>query len=143
MRVILRRRCVRAERHARLTVALLGLGILSAGCALFTGPSSTSLRIRNEGTSPLLALRVIFPETAISFGDVAGGATTDYRTVPGGAYRYSAFTFTHEGQAVSQLVDDWVGEVPLEGRRFTYRLKLFTNSQGEPGIAILGVAKDR
>lgn len=142
LRAVLTSRRNHAQRRVLRTSAGLAVALLLAACSRSTDPSSALLRVHNAGTIELLDLRVIFPDTAVSFGAVATGATTDYRLVPGGVYRYAAFSFTHQGAGVGQPVDDWVGEVPLEGRRFTYTLQLMTTAQGQPGIAILSVAKD-
>jgi hypothetical protein len=85
-------------------------------------------------------VRVVFPDTSLFFGAVPVGATTDYHPAPGGVYSQAAFHFTHEGNSVSQPVDDWVGEVPMKGHRFTYNVRLVTTAEG-PGIAIVSIVK--
>ena len=100
------------------------------------------LRVTNAGSQPLLALRVLFPDTMISYGDVAAGTTSGYVDVPGGVYEYSAFIFAYNGSEVTQRVEDFVGEIPMKGRRFTYVLE-FAVIGSEPGILIKSVTKDR
>jgi hypothetical protein len=110
----------------------LGLG-LAAGCALPTSTPGTlqQLRIANSGTSDITGLIVLFPgptddapATRIEFGDIPAGKTTQYRSVPGGVYRYAAFEYTLGGQTVNQPVVDWIGENPMQGMKFTYRIAL-------------------
>lgn len=90
------------------------------------------LRIANIGDEDIQGLVVLFPDidqsatARIDFGDVASGETTEYIPVPGGVYRYAAYEYTLDGQTIQQPVMDWVGEVPLEGTRFTYRISLDT-----------------
>jgi hypothetical protein len=115
---------------------------LGVGCSWFTSPDTQQLRVTNAGSQPLTALRVYFPDTMISYGDIPVGATSGYVDVPGGVYRYSAFSFNHNGAEVMQRVDDFVGEVPMKGRRFTYVLA-FAIVNHEPVIVIKSAAKDR
>lgn len=90
------------------------------------------LRIANAGNEDIEGLVVLFPDidpsatARIEFGDIASGETTEYIAVPGGVYRYAAYEYTLDGQTVHQPVTDWVGEVPLEGARFTYQISLDT-----------------
>lgn len=121
------------------------LFVCVAICLLLTGtacdsPNSDSqeqggaheLRIANTGDEDIQGLVVLFPDTdpsataRIEFGDVVAGETTEYMTVPGGVYRYAAYEYTLDGQTVHQPVMDWVGEVPVEGIRFTYQISLDT-----------------
>ncbi len=80
------------------------------------------LRIINQSNIPLHNLVVVFPDERIEFGDVPGGATTEYRDVPQGVYRYAAYNVEVNGQTYEQPVVDWVGETPLQGENFTYTL---------------------
>jgi hypothetical protein len=110
----------------------LGLG-LASGCVLPT-PTPVALqqlRIANSGTSDIIGLTILFPgptddaaATRIEFGDIPAGKTTGYRRVPGGVYRYAAFEYTLGGQLVNQPVVDWIGERPMQGTKFTYRIAL-------------------
>jgi len=103
--------------------------------AVATVPPTTmprqQLRIVNEGRADIKGLAVLFPgatamaeATQIPFGDVAVGETTAYREVPSGVYRYAAYMYLLEGKTVTQPVIDWVGESPMAGTQFTYRIKL-------------------
>ena len=68
------------------------------------------------------SLTVLFPDSQTAFGDVAVGATTAYRTVARGVFRYAAYRLDIDGEIVTQPVIDWVGESPMEGRSFTYTI---------------------
>ena len=96
----------------------------------------------SELSTPINGLRVSFPDEIINYGDVPAGATTGYVDVPAGVYQYSAFRFQYNGAEVRQLVDDFVGEVPMKGHRFTYTLE-FVDLPDDPIIAIRSVSKDR
>ncbi|MBW6474410.1 MAG: hypothetical protein K0B14_14890 [Anaerolineaceae bacterium] len=78
------------------------------------------LRIINQSNIQLQNLVIVFPDERIAFGDVPGVASTNYRDVPQGVYRYAAYTFEVNGQKYEQPVVDWVGETPMQGENFTY-----------------------
>jgi len=91
------------------------------------------LRITNSGRQDILGLVVIFPGPTIlargrrvEFGDIPAGETSDYQPVPNGVYRYAAYEYTLDNHLVHQAVMDWVGESPMEGAEFTYRITLNT-----------------
>ncbi len=94
-------------------------------------PASQELRIVNAGSQAIVGLKVLFPgdsaeaqATRIDFGDVPAGKASEYRSVPGGVYRYAAYEYSLNGRLVQQPVVDWVGEKPMDGSRFTYRIEL-------------------
>lgn len=86
------------------------------------------LRVVNTGGEDIEDLTVGFPAGRIEFGDVPAGSTTAYREAPDGVYGYAAFRFKIDGQLVTQPVVDWVGEVPMAGKGFTYTLELVPSS---------------
>ena len=124
-----------------LAGSLLLLG--APGCHNATTSDAPLLRVHNVGSAELSALRVSFPDTLIGFGNVGPGVITEYRPAPRGVYAYAAFRFNHLGQEVIQRVEDWVGESPLPGQRFTYSLELIVTSQNEPAIIVRNVTKDQ
>lgn len=100
--------------------------------------SVQQLRVANIGSKDIQSLTVLFPgltadaEAArVEFGDVPAGEMTGYRNVPGGVYRYAAYEYIVDRRMVSQSVTDWVGESPMQGEKFTYRIEL--DSKREPG----------
>lgn len=106
-----------------------------------SGVDLPQLRIVNTGPEDLVALDVIFPESRrIGFGDVAVGETSEYRGVPGGVYRYAAYEYEADGRLMLQPVTDWVGEVPVAGTRFTYRVTV--GSGAGSGVQVLEVVVD-
>ena len=107
------------------------------------------LRVMNSGRQAIRGLVVLFPglraespATRVEFGDVPAGVTTEYESAPSGVYGYAAYEYTVDGAVVSQAVVDWVGESPLDGAKFTYRVELDPN--GTPGrqIELKGVVVD-
>lgn len=104
---------------------------LGAAAACAGGDAAPQLRVMNTGAADLLQLAVLFPgPTAdaparrVLIGDVPAGQTSAYVAVPGGVYRYAAYSYVLAGRVVEQAVVDWLGESPIAGERFTYRLKL-------------------
>ena len=83
-------------------------------------PQSATLRVINSGPNAVRSLTVLFPESQTPCGDIAASDGTSYRPVAGGVYRYAAYRFDIDGEIVTQPVIDWVGELPMEGRAFTY-----------------------
>jgi hypothetical protein len=121
-------------------LATLVLGAVIASCGL-TDPDIQQLRIRNVGFGSVGGLKVGFPDTTIAYGDIMAGVTTDYIDVPGGVYGYSAFRFQYDGSERIQPVIDFVGESPMDGKRFTYDIELSLTPNG-PYILIKDVTRD-
>lgn len=127
---------------------VLGLGV--AHCAPAPQPATPQLRVENVGKVDLVGLVVLFPgETPMSearrvvIGDVAAGATSGYVDAPNGVYRYAAYEYTANGKTINQFVVDWVGEEPITGSQFTYRLRLDPNKVQGDQIELVDVAIDR
>jgi hypothetical protein len=93
------------------------------------------LRIVNSGRQDIVGLVVLFPPShRVEFGDVPAGQATEYREVPGGVYRYAAYEYAVDGRVAKQPVVDWVGEGPMPGSRFTYRVAF--DAAQRPGTQI-------
>jgi hypothetical protein len=145
------------RRRVGISLALLGCSLLvSPGCGASatspspTGPSAQTetqtqrLRIVNEGSTSATALVVVFPNSVrIPFGDVAQGATTQYSDVPGGVYRYAAYKLTIDGVIIDQPVIDWVGEVPMVGTAFTYRIDVDTSRPRGQIVRLVSATRDQ
>jgi hypothetical protein len=128
----------RAAGIALLALAPFGL----AGCGM-NGSQEARLRVRNAGSLPIAKLTVIFPDDRVGFGDVAPGATTDYRRVPNGVYAYAAYSLELDGTIVTQPVIDWVGEEPLTEGAYTYTLELAPAGANRFDVVrLLGVTRD-
>lgn len=100
------------------------------------------LRIANVGSTPILRLTVLFPEDRISFGDIPVGATTQYKEVPNGVYRYAAYSLGIDGAIVTQPVIDWVGEQPMGGNAFTYALDVDPRRPQFGVVQLVSVTRD-
>jgi hypothetical protein len=99
------------------------------------------LRIANEGQEDIHGLSVIFPESeVVEFGDVPAGTVTEYRHVPGGVYEYAAYEYLSGAGREIQPVIDWVGEDPMAGKRFTYRVQFEPREPTQ--LNLLGVVVD-
>jgi hypothetical protein len=78
----------------------------------------------------------------VAFGDVASGATTSYRPVPNGVYRYAAYRLELDGRTITQPVIDWVGEVPMDGTSFTYTIALDPDRPPLQIVRLVAVTRD-
>lgn len=114
-----------------------------------TSPDLQQLRIINSGAEDIEGLVILFPgNTAdsqaieIEFGNVPAGATTEYKSVPSGVYRYSAYKYFWNERLVTQPVIDWVGESPMIGEKFTYRILLDPEQAEGNQIQLVDVAID-
>ena len=123
-----------------LAIVFLALSLVVAGCAPFG--SGSQLRVTNAGTVPIENLVVLFPDEEIEFGDVPAGATTEYKPVPEGVYRYAAYRFELAGSSVTQPVLDWMGEEPIDGEAFTYVIDLDPSRDPVFLIQLQGIEQD-
>jgi len=136
------------NRQWRLLI--LSVGLLSACLMLPAGLSPLQeLRIENAGSVDIKDLRVLFPGTSfdapatrVAFGDVPAGGVTGYRSVPSGVYRYAAYEYSGALGVVQQPVIDWLGETPMQGRRFTYRLERVPSRPPGGQIELIEVVVD-
>jgi hypothetical protein len=85
---------------------------------------------------------VLFPESQTPFGDVAAGATTTYRAVAGGGFRYAAYRLDIDGEIVTQPIIDWVGETPMQGRAFTYTIDVDPRRPRFQIVQLFSVTRD-
>jgi hypothetical protein len=114
---------------------------LSGACTEVT-PDVPRLRITNAGAATVTKLTVLFPMDQIEYGDIAPGATTAYRPVPNGVYRYAAYRLEVNGQTVTQPVLDWVGEEPIDGAAFTYTIALDSSRPRLQIVRLISVTKE-
>ena len=113
-------------------------------------PPQQQLRVVNSGSEDIKGLKVLFPgptadaeATRVVFGDVPTGQTTEYRYVPSGVYRYAAYEYSLDGRVVTQPVVDWMGESPVEGEKFTYRIELDQNKVPGSQVQLIEVLVDK
>lgn len=134
--------------------------LMAAGCAVPTNtptpmrehtsaPTSAQLRIMNVGGEDIKNLTAMFPaESAnspailVKFGDVAAGSTSTYVLAPRGVYAYAAYEYEREGRRILQPVMDWVGEKPMEGKKFTYQIVLNLSKRAGEQIELATVMVD-
>jgi hypothetical protein len=129
------------KRWTAVASAVTALAML-AGCGSDLDSSGSRLRVTNAGSTTIVALTVIFPEDRVYLGDIAPGATSAYRDVPNGVYRYAAYSLEIDGALVTQPVIDWVGEVPLEGQDFTYTIEVNPLGSLFDIVSLLDVTRD-
>src|SRR5262245_23816421 len=123
----------------RISIVVLGLvvaaTILGVGCA----PQVSRLRIKNDSAHDIQNLTVIFPDERLVFGNVAAGATTEYKPTFKGVYQYAAYELDVNGKHVMQPVIDWVGEEPMRGLSFTYTLRVDPNATESLTVELVNV----
>jgi hypothetical protein len=137
----------------RIIMFLLAIAFLNgcAGASTAADPASPTsqskqqLRLVNQSSILLHNLIVRFPNDQVSFGDLPGGTTSEYRNVPNGVYAYAAYTVEIEETKYDQPVIDWVGEVPMTGKAFTYILTVDPQKWNSTGqvINLIRVGQDR
>jgi hypothetical protein len=124
-----------------LAAILIALSVILANCQS-PSPQSPHLRIVNGGTTPVKNLTVLFPQDEIEFGDIPAGATTEYKEVPNGVFRYAAYRFEMDGRIITQPVIDWVGEEPMEGNAFTYTIEVDFSRPQLQMVLLISVTRD-
>ncbi len=105
-------------------------------------PQIPKLRVTNRGPSSVVNLTVWFPDEKINFGDISTGSTTDYQAVSNGVYRYAAYQYELGGELITQPVIDWVGEIPLDGDKFTYLVDFSATRPEEERVRLIEVTID-
>ena len=120
---------------------LVVVSLILAATACADGASAARLRVTNSGAA-VEDLVVVFPSDEIDFGDVAAGATTEYRDVPHGVFRQAAFRTTVDGRERTQNVKCWVGEKPLAGAAFTYVIDVDASRTEQAVVRVESVTRD-
>lgn len=92
-------------------------------------PAVTMVRLHNATGSTLEDIRVTFARIPVDYGDLAPGATSEYRPAEG-AYRYAMIEARIGGEPFVLQPIDYVGETPLGPGRFTYRLEPWPEQRG-------------
>jgi hypothetical protein len=138
---------VRSTNHSIALLILTAYALLLAACTP-QSQEAPQLRIANVGAIDIDNLTLVFPGRTptdgvrVAFGDVPAGSVSGYQLVPGGVYRYAAYEYTLERQGVQQPVVDWLGERPLTGTAFTYRIRLDTTRVIGDQITLVDVVTD-
>ncbi len=99
-----------------LVPALLLAG--ACGQSLST-EGGVQIRVENASTFPMGAVLVSFPGQSESYGSLAAGAQSDFRSVSR-AYRYAYVEAVVQGAKIVQQPIDYVGESLLSPGRYTY-----------------------
>jgi len=98
--------------------------VAASSCADPVASGPVEIRVENASTAVMEAVRVEFPGDWEEFGTLTPGEATGYRTVKL-AYRIATVEATVAGELHRLQIIDLVGETPLSGGRYTYRLNLF------------------
>jgi hypothetical protein len=133
------------KNRSKTAGLLLGLIImvfsnLISGCV--RDAPQPRVRVTNLGAEDILNLTILFPDEKIYIGNIPSGATSEYHIAPKGVYSYAAYQYQFHGQQVSQEVVDWMGESPMKGQLFTYKID-YDPSRGQMRqIKLVEVVRD-
>lgn len=139
--------------HKRIYHLLIIFILLLSACAKANPESQETtdlqqLRISNVGDTNIQNLTIVVPGTTtavltrINFGNIDSGQITEYKPIPGGVYRFSAYEYTLDGETVFQEVMDLVGEKPLPGTQFTYEIVLDETKVKGDQVQLVNVLTD-
>ena len=90
-----------------MRLLIVAMALVLGACGSPDGP--TRIRLINRSDVPLEDVVVRFPSTTESYGTLAPGRATSYRTVDC-AYGYAFVEATIQGQAAVVQPEDFVGE---------------------------------
>jgi hypothetical protein len=112
-----------------LWTGIVMLGLIAGGCTTVqeSAAGGVEIRVANRSDRDFDAVDVTFTEKKVSYGPVAKGATSGYRTIQEEAYRYALVVVTAGGEAFRFQPIDFVGETPLAPGRYTYALNIDPN----------------
>jgi hypothetical protein len=109
---------------------ILLLGLVLGGCT--SGQESAAggveIRVANRSDRDFDQVDVTFTSDKVSYGSVAKGATSEYRSTPK-AYRYALVVVTAGGETFRFQPIDFVGETPLAPGRYSYALNIDPNDR--------------
>ena len=108
-----------------LWIGAFVLALLTAGCTSVqeSTASGVEIRVANRSDRDFDSVDVTFTTDKVSYGPVAKGATSEYRSTPK-AYRYALVVVTAGGETFRFQPIDFVGETPLAPGRYTYALNV-------------------
>jgi hypothetical protein len=109
----------------RYGLLLILLGLPMAGCDdILVDVGPVEIRVHNASAATMADVVIHFPDESVEYGTLAPGEASGYRAVEL-AYRIASVAVTIDGESHGLQVVDYVGEEPLMGGRYTYRLDLF------------------
>jgi hypothetical protein len=114
-----------------LWIGIVLLGLIAGGCttAQESSAGGVEVRVANRSDRDFDQVDVTFTSKKVSYGPVAKGATSEYRTVQEEAYRYALVVVTAGGEELRFQPIDFVGETPLAPGRYTYALNIDPNDR--------------
>ena len=112
-----------------ISLALIGLVAIGCASAKETAAGGVEIRVANRSDRDFDQVDVTFQSKKVSYGPVAKGATSEYRTAQEEAYRYALIVVTAGGETFRFQPIDFVGETPLAPGRYTYALNIDPNDR--------------
>jgi hypothetical protein len=114
-----------------LWIGLAVLGMMAAGCTSVqeSAAGGVEIRMANRSDRDFDQVDATFTSKKVSYGPVAKGATSEYRTIQEDAYRYALVVVTAGGETFRFQPIDFVGETPLAPGRYTYALNIDPNDR--------------
>jgi len=110
-------------------IALIGLVVGGCAAAKESAAGGVEIRVANRSDRDFDQVDVTFNSQKVSYGPVAKGATSEYRTAQEEAYRYALVVVTAGGETFRFQPIDFVGETPLAPGRYTYALNIDPNDR--------------
>ncbi|HEY0153960.1 MAG TPA: hypothetical protein VGB92_18250 [Longimicrobium sp.] len=102
--------------------------LLASSCGILDS-DPVKLRVRNASSYDLEAIRVSRDRMSASYGSVAAGETSRYRSVSG-VYQFAYAEARLDGTRVEWLPRDFVRAEPLETGSYTYELTVYQGRHG-------------
>jgi hypothetical protein len=113
-----------------LWIGIFLLALVAGGCTSVqeSAAGGIEIRVANRSDRNFDQVDVTFTSDKVSYGSVAKGATSEYRSTPK-AYRYALVVVTAGGESFRFQPIDFVGETPLAPGRYTYALNIDPNDR--------------
>lgn len=108
----------------KISPALCLLFVFLSACGIQDGrPDAVYIRIQNNSDVNFSGVVVQSGNVENSFGDILARSSSEYKEFEY-AFKYASVWLEAEGQALSLVPLDYVGEMPLKNGFYTYRVGL-------------------
>ena len=118
---------------SKIRFLALSLLLLLSSCGILGLDEDVEVRVRNGSSLTLDEATVFLFGGPLTVTDFQPGAVSDYRTVDK-AYDYASALVVVGADSASIQVIDYVGEEPVDGGRYTYVVRIRTESPLSIGL---------